>query len=351
MSQDVRLTWLCSHITVDETVPLGSDRRSLSPVQPINGGAAVRVFAGSQEIPPRGLQSAATLTSQHAGPYNVGGPDPTFVIKTPAGTVTPRIATGQSLTAQGLADLINQRAGTAVYAEVVRGRLTVRDQTLGPGSFVRVSGTEVDRFGFTLQRGAQGRTVYPAWGVSVGGPGEDPRIQFSAPVVSRGSFSVTYPTVLNRCRRCRGSRVENDFRSDPYGDIALVVDENLLAQTCLKALLTIRGSNPYFRDYGSTLAGRIGTKNLASVAGLLAEDVRQTLRGIQALQRQQARIQPISNKEKLADILAVDVVQDPTDPTALRVHIVVRNASRDPVSLSVLYSVAGVRALSGVLSI
>jgi len=141
--------------------------------------------------------------------------------------------------------------------------------------------------------------------------------------------------------------IENDIRFNIQGNVIVIRDENLLYQAALKILQTRIRSNPFQAFYGSSIVSRIGTKAVGATATLLTEDVQMALRNLQSLQTAQAKYQAVTAKERLYTVSSVNVTQSQDDLTVFLVDVVVLNASNQPVSISIVFSVPGVVALAG----
>jgi phage baseplate assembly protein W len=137
------------------------------------------------------------------------------------------------------------------------------------------------------------------------------------------------------------------MRFNVQGEPLLIENENLLYQAALKILLTRKGSNPFHTQYGSQIMSRIGNKAVGAVAMLINEDVRTALANMQAYQAAQAKYQIVTAKERLYSIQSVNVYPHDSDPTAFMVDIVVSNASGEPISLTIVFTVPGAVALAG----
>jgi len=124
----------------------------------------------------------------------------------------------------------------------------------------------------------------------------------------------------------------------------LVENENLLNQLVLKSLLTDKGSNPYFKGYGTLLRSRIGKKATTGIAASISQDVTRCLEKVKQWQGTQSGYQYVSRKERLSEIVSVDTSPHKDDPSTFMVDVVVRNASRSPIRISVIYTVPGVVA-------
>jgi len=369
LSLEIRAGWPCSHMVQEEPVTLGADRRSIRTRAPVAGAGSVLVLANdSQYIPAGGLHSSATLVSSSAAPYQIRrctgtvGPDGNlFTVTTSKGTASVRLTVGERVPlAQVQRDIrLVASAWDLVVASDENGSLKLVDrQVAGTQSFIRVAGLGATSLGF-LQTGARGAEVYPPWDlvarqdvyptVRTDGvvlvPARYP--QFSSPLRGNPNFKVTYTAMPERCPRCMGTYVENDYRFDTEGKLFTVQNEDLLYQACLKAILTVQGSNPYHPRYGSKMTTRIGRKIAGASASLIREDVTNALRQVQATQQSQSKYQTVRNRERLYSVDNVDVRTSADDPTLFYVDVVVRNASGQPVRISTVFTVPGTIALAG----
>lgn len=361
MSLDFQIAHSCPHLTVEEVVALNPDRRSLFPVQPVASQGVVRILVNNEFlIPQGGLYAPARLFSGDSGPFDLTEGDDTLTVRTSAGTQTISLGVSgqQRLSTDDVIRRLQGQGFNIALVENVDGRLVFTDQnTLGPESQVKVSGSVVTSFGFgdplcgsSRQYGARGRMIYPPWRL-LNRPDSnfqsDRYPQFIYPVRTNPTFKVTYAVPVQRCRRCRATYVENDFRFDASGQGILIGNENLLYQATLKILLTDRGSNPYHPWYGTALRSRIGSKAVSSVSAAISEDVRTALSNFQSVQREQGQYQPTTLKERLYRVLEVNVRPHEADPTTFLLDVSVQNQSSEPISLSIVFTVPEVVAVMG----
>ncbi len=369
MSLDFWLGHRCPHLVIEEPVALGSDRRSLVPMAPIANTNLVRVIANNQYyIPPSGLHSQAEIKGATSGPFNITGctsesgttvDSNLLTVTSSTETKTFRLPTGSRVSTD---DLV--RVFRSSFADIIvvndNGFLVFSDvANIGRDSRITVSGRAASSLGFTGQRSARGDEIYPGWVLD---KREDilPVFNRNGDVVAAArfpkfvktvrlnpTFKVTYAAPRERCPRCRGSEIENDWRFNPQGNPITIDNENLLYQAALKILLTQRGSNPFHTAYGSRLLSRIGAKAIGATATIIREDVLGALTRLQSLQTQQVRYQPVSPRERLASIVSVEVLPHQSDPTAFLIDVVISNASGQPVTISVVFAVPGAAALAG----
>lgn len=366
MSVELQIAFPCQHLVIEEPVALQSDRLTLTPKAPVSNSNLVRILADDRYyVPATGLYSQAVLVGGTPGPFvirrctNLVGPDGNlFTITTSAGTVEVRLPVGERVTSTAVEQAIRTTAFDFVQVGTRNGAIVLADtNAVGVSSFVRVRGQGGMALGFTAQTGVRGTEVYPPWqlaarpnvypsisGVRTPVPARYPK--FTKAVKSNPTFKVTYAAPPEQCPRCRATYVENDMRFDPQGDLVLIDNENLLYQACMKALLTMRGSNFYHPAYGCTLMDRVGTKFLGAATTLMQEDVRSALLRVQNVQKEQSKYQAVTSKERFYSLKNVQVIPG-DDPTTALVQVTVVNASLEPINLSIVFSVPGAVALAG----
>lgn len=366
MSKEIRAAHQCPHLVIEEPVSLSADRQSLITKAPIAAADSVFILINDTDyIPSEGLYSSATLTSSSPGPYRIqkcvglSGPDGNLLtIQSSAGTVSLRLDLGDRITVSQIERQLRLQASNVIASDS-NGVLSVMDAgDPGMDSYVQVSGGGADALGF-VQKGVRGKLLYPGWVLAkradvnpvVGpanllpNPARYPK--FTSPLKGSPTIKVTYTAVPNRCPRCSGTWVENDYRFDLNGDIVTIENENLLYQACMKAILTVLGSNPYHPAYGSKIMTRIGSKAVGASRMLIKEDVSNALKKVQDLQRSQAKYQLVTEKERLYAVRDVLVTQDENDPTVFRVRVIVSNGSNKPIVIDIAYVAPGAVALAG----
>lgn len=367
MSRDVQLGWNCLHLTLEERVTLSSDRRSLPTLQPIANRTIVGVLADYDvQIPQEGLYSQAKVLSFQAGPYSLIENETDLAVVTSGESFSLTLSANKFYTADEIATLINRASTTKkTVASSQNGRLTITDTaSVGPRSIVQVFGLSLPKLGFETQSGAQGKMLFPPWELYT--PPAQPSlryIRFTQPLAYNPILAVSYVTTQQRCLRCRGTGVENDYRFTatasptvsgdivPAGSIITIENEDLLYQEALKIVLTKSGSNPFHPAYGSTVLSRIGSKTIAATAAAINQDVRRALELLQTTQTEQSRLQNVTAREKLYSIQSVNTTPDPYDPTVFYVDITVQNASTTPVVINVVYATSGVNSRNGKLTL
>lgn len=370
MSFDFRLAHECPHLILEESITLSDDRRSLISKAPVGNTTLLRVIANNEfYVPYSGLYSQAFLVGSASGPFRITGcvssngtelsENNVLTVTGSNEAVTFRLPIGTRITTDALVTFMQRNLST-ILVENDGGHLAFTDMaSVGSASRIKLTGRGREPLGFEMQYAANGKEVYPPWGL-VNQEDVLPLVnrnglvvttaryvQFSKPIRGNPTLKVTYVSPPERCPRCSGTSIENDWRFNVEGDLVTVDNENLLYQACMKMLLTVRGSNAFHTAYGSTIMTRIGTKALGATATLLQEDVRTALVRVQSLQQQQARVQQVSLKERLYSILSVEVLPHKSDPTAFLIDVMVSNGTGEPVQLTIVFAVPGAIALAG----
>lgn len=343
MSIDVRLSHPCTHIIMEEVVPLSG--RDLVPSSKMSSSRTVRVLVNDQYyVPPGGLGSSAVLLGSSPGPHRIDSCKREIVISTSQQTVSLMLPNLNVVSTEDVIRLFRQSMSHVSFLDVA-GRIQISDSDFtGPTSRVLVSGSGASSIGFGVQRGARGKWLYPGWSVVSFEDGK--KVVFEDDILGDPVFKMTYIAESSSCPRCDGMLIENDYRYDMLGNMVMVQDENLLYQASLKILLTTIRSNPYHPTYGSAINSRIGSKAVGAVASQITSDVQTALSNMQQMQQAQSKFQAVSLRERLYSVSSVRVTQDPSDQTTFKVDVVVSNGSGLPVDLSVLYRYPGTRSSS-----
>lgn len=119
-------------------------------------------------------------------------------------------------------------------------------------------------------------------------------------------------------------RIEaNDLLIGANGDLAIVQDNEKLAQDVIKGVLTPLGSNRFFRWYGTTIGIKtIGQVLDASILEMEAQrSVEDLLNNIIKLQKVQAREQYVSPGETIASVRDISVLRNQEDPRQYEVKV------------------------------
>jgi hypothetical protein len=349
MSFDFQIAFPCPHLIQEERVPLDSDRRGMLISQPIASSGTVRVLVDDTfVVPSNGLSTNAVLQSSKSGAYRIPKNETTLKVSSLTETSTIELSTSRSISTDSLVKILNAKF-TTIEAVNFNGHLMLKEgMSFGKQSRLFVEGSARDTLGFGFVSSARGRQLYPAWRLEkVEGTINERYPRFVSPLKNNPIIKVTYTTPAERCLRCGGSFVENDFRIDSNGDLRTISNHDLLYQICMKAILTEKGSNPFYKYYGTPLMESIGSKALMGIGNFLRFEVDRTLKLVQKAQTAQARYQTISFEERLLNVLNIAVIQHESDPTAFLIDVTVQSASQKPISLSIVYTAPSAVALAG----
>ena len=298
----------------------------------------------------------------------MGGRSNVLRIQTSVDTTDVEIPVGSRVSVGEVIRAIRASGTQAVVGTSASNALILADpNSVGTKSFLRISRADngpetigvVAAVGFENQRGARGTMVYPPWQLYTRQDVYPTTMQtgrfpvkaryprFTAPLKGNPTFKVSYVSFPERCPRCQGTYVENDYRFNKGGDVITIDNENLLYQACLKMLLTELRSNPYHPQYGSDIMKMIGMKRSGVAATLIQQQVQEALEKVQNLQNGQRNFQRGTDRERLYAVNSVQVTSPGVDPTAFNVQVVVTNASQQRIPISIAFSVPGAVALAG----
>jgi hypothetical protein len=165
---------------------------------------------------------------------------------------------------------------------------------------------------------------------------EDPKkkIVFKRPIREFfGVFDVSYSTRIELCRKCFGLGLLYDHSLDSTGTFRTVENEQKLIQGMVKFLMTKLSSNPFFTWIGSSIPDVIlqGIFNPDLLESQLLTDVSAALQRLKNIQFHQAKVQVLTLKELLDDIISVDVIQDTQDPRIFEITVSASTAAGNEV--------------------
>lgn len=156
-------------------------------------------------------------------------------------------------------------------------------------------------------------------------------------------IELSYDVTQSNCRRCHGFGIENDIRTDPYGQLQTVVAQQKLIQDLMKWVLTERGSDPFHDFVGTRVITLIGQKgiNLQMLKMDVVSEVSEAITKLLKLEAKQATYQRVSASELIDALVSVDFNPRTQDPTIFDLVITVRVASGQVVSSTKTFRIAG----------
>ena len=85
-------------------------------------------------------------------------------------------------------------------------------------------------------------------------------------------------------------------------------------------------------------------KSTGTAKAAIRQDIQNSLSRVKDTQAKQSGYQVVSRKERLQEIIGVELRSPDNDPTTYMVQIYAKNASAEPVMVTVTYTVSGVVA-------
>lgn len=347
MSYDRQIDQLCTHLVVEELLPVAFDGVTVVPIRPISSSNSVVVrLNGEMTVPSSGVHVPASSGGTKEGPFNIKeGVNNLLVVQVdndPPQSVS--LPTASKVPTKRLADILSASLqGIKFYDE--RNVLKFKSDHLGRDAtiFISPASTLATLVGIKTNRIYRGKQAAPGWTLI-----NDPNtlndrptrlIVFDEPTKGLNDFvEVNYTTVRQECRRCGGIGVENDWRFGNDGNVIEVRQEALLIQELLKVTYTVRGSNPFHPWYGTTIIEQIGQKLSARgvVQNAIVSDINVTFTRWQSIKRQQEQNsgQFVSDEEFPFRLDGVVLEQSQDDPTVMFVTINVQSRSLKPIQLT-----------------
>jgi len=346
MSKDLQIAHACPHLIRYERVFLDGGK-FISPASPIEGENLLVLRRDGIELPSVGLFREASVISPLKGPYRIKAGANELVVELEGGVSYDLIIPPKIYSTATLVSFLENKLGEI---SVMEHQLALKftDNRRGVGFSVR--GSVMDSLGFSVSKvRAKPQRITPSWKLRKSGVGGY-MLAFDKPLDPEGLLDITYTTIKSQCRRCNATGVENDLRFSTTGDLSIVEGYDLLYQNIAKTLLTIQGSNPYHDWYGSNAVGLVGKKSSTALPSLIRQSVKEALDRFQGLQREQSKLQVVTNEERLLSLDSVSVERIGNDETSVLCTVVVRAASGSPVNINIVFAVPGSIPLDGDLS-
>lgn len=347
MSYDRQIDQICPHIVAEEGLFVSPvDRQTVVPLQPISSSDSVQIkYNGVMTVPPNGVQLSAQITGSKSGPFAIiTGVNDTMVVSVDRGSnQTIVVPATSSIDAPHLAALMNlQVQGMAFTVSGTNIGMKTASVGLGSSVYVNSASTLAPTLGITTSRNYQGVQACPGWTLVVDTKSLQTvplrLIVFDEPLKGFNDFvEVSYATTQQRCRRCGGLGVENDWRYGTTGEVAQVRDEALLIQESQKLFYTRLGSNPFHTWYGTQIIDSIGQKIAAGgfVQNQIIQEVYQAFRRWQSIKRvQEDQVgQILTDEEYPYRLVSATLNQSSQDPTIAFLNITIQNRSSKPIQL------------------
>jgi len=339
MSKDAKIAHACSHFIRGERVSLVQGRY-LYTLSPPSGGVSVK--RDGVDLPMSGLNSRHRVTAFKRDPYRFKSGKNTLLIEGVSITIPP----SKTYRAKELASYLNPHLiPLKIVAESFNNALSFSSEDK---RFILEGEILSTSLGFSKNKiVSTQRRITPSW--SLVKDVDRKLIKFSRPLDPEGLLEVSYFTDKKFCRRCGSTGIENDFELSVDGGIELVRDHDLLYQMVAKAVLTERGSNPFYNWYGSNAMNLVGAKSNSANRQLLRQYVRECLDKMIDVQTSQSQLQKLTSKERISQVESVEVSELDDTGMNLLCTITVRSASLEMVTVNLIFAVPGSIPLDGTL--
>ena len=146
---------------------------------------------------------------------------------------------------------------------------------------------------------------------------------------------LDYNVLEADCPFCRGASVRNDLSLSATGKLDTVYDMDKLSQQVLKSVITRKGKNSYFPNYGTTLANLIGQKT--GTTWTLRTQIVEQLETIKKYQNALIAISPelYSARELLDDLLGIKAFPQ-KDPRNIELIVSILNRALESADSKIL---------------
>lgn len=340
MSKDAKIAHNCTHFIRGERARL-TQGRYIQTLSPPSGQISVK--RDGIELPREGLRSSHRVTALKRSPYRFKAGSNTLTVNGTEIVIPP----SKTYSEKELVAFLNPRLRSlGISSEPLNGAISFYSQSdsfLLEGSILSVSlGFNRDS-AYSIQK-----KIAPSWRL-VKEIDKDV-VKFSQSLDPEGLLEVSYLTDKRFCRRCGSTGIENDLEVSSDGALTLISDHDLLYQIVAKAVLTERGSNPFYNWYGSNAMALVGGKSTSANKQLLRQYIRECLDKIIDVQDSQSRLQTLTSKERISQVESIEITDLDEVGTSVLCTITVRSASLERVNINLIFAVPGSIPLEGTLT-
>lgn len=175
------------------------------------------------------------------------------------------------------------------------------------------------------------------------------KLVFNRPLKSDNLIELSYTSPLGYCRKCFGTGLSYDYEvlEDASG-FRKVTGLSKLQQDCLKAVLTVRGSNIFHTWAGTSVESVIGERYSTMMLLDLKQEIGTVLSGLKRSQLEQSGYQEVTADELLDTVDNISITVADYDPTLLLIEIDITSASGRTISVTQAFKSTG--SISGLLN-
>lgn len=175
------------------------------------------------------------------------------------------------------------------------------------------------------------------------------KLIFNIPQAADDIIEISYTSPAAYCQKCFGTGLVYDYQVKPDGSgFTKVTGVSKLRQDCLKAILTVRESNPFHVWAGTSIESLVGEKYSEITIFELKREIGTVLSNLRNMQIRQSGYQKVTPDELLSTIDNISVVRDAFDPTLLLIEVDVTSNSGQSVSITQAFRSTG--SVSGLLN-
>lgn len=175
------------------------------------------------------------------------------------------------------------------------------------------------------------------------------KLVFNRPIKSDPLIEVSYTSPLGYCRKCFGTGLSYDYTIlDDVSGFRMVTGISKLQQDCIKAILTVRGSNIFHTWAGTSIESIIGEKINPIVILDLKQEIGSVLNNLKRAQLEQSGYQEVTPEELLLSVDSISVAVAEYDPTLLLIEVDITSASGQSLAITQAFKSTG--SISGLLN-
>ena len=140
-------------------------------------------------------------------------------------------------------------------------------------------------------------------------------------------IEVSYRTTVTYCLRCNATGQTNDMQITKSGSLLRIWGRDKLIQRGLKWILSSRW--PFYQNMACRIKDYIGKKFGTAITETdISQETMNALTNMRNVQRAQASVQTLDDAEILSSIQNVNALEDPNNPTLVRVGVSVTSGQK-----------------------
>ena len=109
-------------------------------------------------------------------------------------------------------------------------------------------------------------------------------IEGNTQIFPKKVYLASYITEKSHCPKCLGTLKISDISFNNVGQLSTVKNRDLIKQKIVKSLLTLKGTNLFYNNYGSSLTQAIGKPNIAFSILFIQQAIFDAINNLMAIQ-------------------------------------------------------------------